>query len=68
MFPPVDSWVMGVEPIDPKDDGMSLELSNMEVQGFMVVFGDGDLERGLLGNRTGEAGIAICHMEADGLR
>lgn len=49
---PIDSRVVGLKPINPEDDGMGLEFGNMEIEGFVMVVGDGDLEHGLLSDRA----------------
>jgi hypothetical protein len=68
MFLPIDRGVMDLEPIDPKDDGVSLELRNVEIEGFMVVVGDGNIEHGLLGDRAMQARVSIGHVEVDRMK
>jgi hypothetical protein len=68
MLPPVDGRVVSVEPIDTEDDGMGLELGDVKGERFTMMLGDGDLEIGLLGDRARGAGVAISHVETDGVR
>ncbi|KAF8919688.1 hypothetical protein BGZ58_004624, partial [Dissophora ornata] len=59
--PPIDRGVVFLKPVNPKDDGVVLELGDIQGHGFMVVF-DGQIEGGLVCDGAVDAGRAISHV------
>lgn len=59
--PPIDRGVVFLKPVNTKDDGVVLELGDIQGHGFMVVF-DGQIEGGLVCDGAVDAGRAISHV------
>ncbi|KAI1288186.1 hypothetical protein EDD11_010052, partial [Mortierella claussenii] len=63
---PIDQGVMFLEPVNAKDDGVVLELSDFQGQGFMVV-SNGQLKGGVVGDGAVGAGRTVSHVDPNGL-
>ena len=52
------------QPVDPKDNGMTMKFGDIEGDGLMVI-GNRQLQLSLASNGSSSTGVTIGHVETD---